>query len=177
MVQAETRAEVNAQVEEHLRKPRAEAAAGEDCIRLVPRGDVDVIERDPSCAPKGVRMDRPKDVAAYMKDGAARSGHEQFFVIGISKQRELVGQPVMVNSGQVDKVTVGIPQVVAAAAKLNESGAASIACAHFHPSGHGADPSPNDRELTKRIKKALDAADIPFDFHVVVAHNGTWARA
>jgi len=177
VAQGETRAEVNEAVEKHLRAPRMEAAAGEDCIRIVPRGDVDVIERDPKCAPKGVQMGSARQVASYMKERAARAGHEEFYVIGVSKQEELVGQPVMVASGQTDKVATSIPQVLAASAKLTEAGATSVWAYHAHPSGHGADPSPADKDLTKRIKKALDAADIPFKGHVVGSHTGSWARA
>ena len=177
VVQGETRAEVNESVEKHLRSPRAEVAAGEGCVRLVQQGDVDVIERHPACAPVGIPMGSPKDVAAYMKDRAARLGHEQLFVIGVSKQEELVGQPVVISSGQTAGVKTAISQVLTAAAQLTEAGATSVWLVHPHPSGHGDTPSPADRDLTKRVKKTLGDADIDFKGHVVVSHTGKWARA
>ena len=111
VVQGETRAEVNEAVEKHLRNPRT-AAAAEECTRIVSRGDVDVIERDPACSPKGVDISSPKKLHAAMRELVAKSGQERFWAIGQSKQGEMVGQPVELAVGQVDHVAIDVATFV-----------------------------------------------------------------
>lgn len=169
VVQGETRTEVSAAVEEHLKSPGMAAAA--ECARIRHQGDVDVIERDPACAPDGVEVETARQVHASMKERVTRLGHEEFYVIGVSKQGERVGQPVVIAMGEVDKVNVDIVAVVSAAANLRTSGAVAVWCAHNHPSNHGYEPSPADRDLTKRIRKAMDAIGMPFKGHLVLSEK------
>ena len=174
-MQGETRAEVNEAVEKHLRSPRA-AAAAEDCTRIVSRGDVDVIERDPACSPKGVDISSPKKLHAAMRELVAKSGQERFWAIGQSKQGEMVGQPVELAVGQVDHVAIDVATFVGAAATLRNAGAVSVLAAHCHPSSHGENPSPADKDPTKRLKKGMDAIDMPFGGHYSMGKD-SWARA
>jgi DNA repair protein RadC len=49
--------------------------------------------------------------------------------------------------------------------------AASVAVAHNHPSG-SLDISPEDREITRRLKKAGDIIGIPLLDHIVFTRSG-----
>ena len=48
--------------------------------------------------------------------------------------------------------------------------------AHCHPESHGENPSPADKDLTKRLKKGMDAIDMPFGGHYSMGKD-SWARA
>ncbi|MDE2022150.1 MAG: JAB domain-containing protein, partial [Patescibacteria group bacterium] len=175
VAQGEVKGDVQGAAEKYVRNPKPPSAA-EDCIRIVPKGDVDVVERDPSCSPKGVDISSPKKLHAAMKDLVARQGHEVFWCVGKSKQGELVGQPVQVAVGQVDRVVIDVADFVGVAAKLRQASAVSIVAVHCHPSGHGDRPSEADRDLTRRLRKAMEAINVPFDGHYVFAEN-SWSRA
>ena len=53
------------------------------------------------------------------------------------------------------------------------AGAASIILAHNHPSGDPT-PSPDDRELTRRLRAAGELLGIPVVDHVVLGHAGRY---
>lgn len=175
VAQAETKAALQGVVEEHVRRPGAPAGAAE-CVQIVPQGDVDVIRRTPACSPQlGVRVDSPKHLHAAMRERVKGLGEEHFWCVGQSKQGEMIGQPVEIAVGEYDQVRVDVAKVIGTAATLRAAGAESMTVCHAHPSGHGHTPSEQDKDLTKRIRKGMDAIGMPFGGHYVLSEKH-WAR-
>ncbi|MCK5736037.1 MAG: JAB domain-containing protein, partial [Spirochaetaceae bacterium] len=52
--------------------------------------------------------------------------------------------------------------------------AAAIVCGHNHPSGI-CDPSPEDRELTRRLKESGELLGIPLLDHVIFTHSSYYS--
>jgi hypothetical protein len=174
IAQGDTKSAVQAKAQRYARKPPMPSPEPA-CTSIVPQGDVDVIERHPACTPK-VDIDTPKKLHAAMKDLVAKQGREVFWCVGKSTQGEMVGQPVQVAMGTVDAVHVEVADFVGAASRLRQAGAKSAYAVHCHPSGHGDNPSDMDRELTKKLRKGMDAISMPFDGHYVLTEK-TWSRA
>lgn len=173
--QADTKALLYAAVEEWAKRPQP-AAAAEDCARIVHKGDVDVVERDPKCTPSGVKIDTPKRLHAAMRDLVSKQGTEVMWAVGMSKQGEMVGQPVVVNVGQVDRVSVDVADFIGTAATLRKTGAVSVYAVHPHPSNKADTPSSADRDLTKRLREGMRAIGMPFEGHYVMSRD-SYSRA
>ncbi|MBA3007734.1 MAG: DNA repair protein, partial [Proteobacteria bacterium] len=71
--------------------------------------------------------------------------------------------------GTIDSTTVYPREVVKEALQLN---AAKVILAHNHPSGN-TDPSPQDIELTKKLKEILKIIDVKILDHIIVGDNLT----
>ena len=71
--------------------------------------------------------------------------------------------------GTIDSTTVYPREVVKEALRLN---AAKVILAHNHPSGN-TDPSPQDIELTKKLKEILKIIDVKVLDHIVVGDDVT----
>ena len=71
--------------------------------------------------------------------------------------------------GTIDSTTVYPREVVKEALQLN---AAKVILAHNHPSGN-TDPSPQDIELTKKLKEILKIIDVKVLDHIVVGDDLT----
>jgi DNA repair protein RadC len=71
--------------------------------------------------------------------------------------------------GTIDSTTVYPREVVKEALRLN---AAKVILAHNHPSGN-TDPSPQDIELTKKLKEILKIIDVKVLDHIVVGDDLT----
>ncbi|MFH2122033.1 MAG: DNA repair protein RadC [Pseudomonadota bacterium] len=71
--------------------------------------------------------------------------------------------------GTIDSTTVYPREVVKEALRLN---AAKVILAHNHPSGN-TDPSPQDIELTKKLKEILKIIDVKVLDHIIVGDNLT----
>jgi DNA repair protein RadC len=63
--------------------------------------------------------------------------------------------------------------VLAAAIGLNAGGATQVWVAHGHPSSHH-EPSPEDKDLTKKIRAGFKAAlpNVEFKGHLVCGRSG-----
>jgi hypothetical protein len=175
---ADTKCQAQKLAQKHARHPegRRPKAGSLACTRIVPQGDVDVIERNPACTPRGVDIDSPAKLHAAMRELVAKQGREVFWCIGKSTQGEMVGQPVQVAVGTVNTVHVEVADFVGHAARLRQAGALSAAAVHCHPSGRGDNPSPEDKNLTKRLKAGMEAIAMPFDGHFVFTEKN-WSRA
>jgi len=71
--------------------------------------------------------------------------------------------------GTIDSTTVYPREVVKEALQLNAS---KVIFAHNHPSGN-SDPSPQDIELTKKLKEILKIIDVKVLDHIVVGDELT----
>ena len=151
------------------------AKTNEEAAKLseaVGGGCVAIVERTPECVPTGVRMESPRDVYDFMAPRARKLGAERFYVLLVSNQGELLGNPIEVAAGQPDRVGVDIEQIVAPMITGAAAGARGAIVCHFHPSGgQYARASAEDKRLTEDIKKSMGIAcpSTAFIDHVVVA--------
>jgi DNA repair protein RadC len=92
---------------------------------------------------------------------------EKFWVLCLNRRNRLLKQ-VEVSSGTAT-ATLAHPREVFRPA-IREA-AAAIVCAHNHPSG---DPSPSaaDIQLTRQLREAASAVDIPLLDHVIIGRRG-----
>ncbi|MBL9186745.1 MAG: DNA repair protein RadC [Opitutaceae bacterium] len=108
-------------------------------------------------------LNRPEQIAEYLKPYAAGLTVEKFWVLCLDRKNRLLKR-VEITSGTAT-ATLAHPREVFRAA-IRES-AAAVACAHNHPSGDPA-PSAADLQATKQLREASRAVDIVLVDHVVV---------
>lgn len=125
--------------------------------------------REPGPRNLSGRATGPKAIAkatAKILEGADR---EHLLVFHLSKGRRIIGYQVAA-VGTLDRAPVH-PREVFKAAILASS--AAIVVAHNHPGGDPT-PSPQDRTITGRLRKAGELLGIPLLDHIVVGSDGRW---
>lgn len=93
----------------------------------------------------------------------ASTGREQFRALFVDSQHRLIKDEILFE-GTIDAAPVYPRVVVKSALDCN---AAAVILAHNHPSGL-AEPSQADRNITKRLKEALEMVDIRVLDHFVI---------
>ncbi|ENQ3932817.1 DNA repair protein RadC [Salmonella enterica subsp. enterica serovar Newport] len=88
---------------------------------------------------------------------------EEFMVLYLDNQHRLIAHETLF-SGTVNRTEVHPREVVKAGLKHN---CAAVIVAHCHPSGL-AEPSQADRQITERLRQALNLVDIRLLDHLVV---------
>lgn len=88
---------------------------------------------------------------------------EEFTAIFLDNQHRLIAHETLF-TGTINHTQVHPREVVKAALKHN---AAAILVAHCHPSGN-PEPGDADRQITERLKHALDLVDIRLLDHLVI---------
>ena len=111
-------------------------------------------------------LNRADLVAAHLAPVAAGLAIEKFWVLCLNRRNRLLRR-VEVTSGTAT-CTLAHPREVFRAA-IRES-AAAIVCAHNHPSGDPA-ASSADVRLTRQLKDAAVAVDIPMLDHIIVGRE------
>lgn len=129
-----------------------------------------IVERKPGCASSGVEIKTAADVYKLLHRRYRKLGHEVFEVILLNLRSEMIGSPVEVATGQRDRVSVDIEQVMAVIITGTSAGAMGAVLVHLHPSGH-ATASPSDKRLTESIRAAMKVAapGTTLVDHVVIA--------
>src|SRR5262249_51133342 len=105
----------------------------------------------------------PRDAAAYLLPMFGARAVEQFGVV-LLDTRHRVMKTAVVAAGTLNS-TVVEPRDVFREAVLGA--AAAVVVFHNHPSGDPT-PSPDDRELTKRLRAAGELMGIPLVDHLVL---------
>lgn len=88
---------------------------------------------------------------------------EAFTVLWLDNQHRLIAHDTLF-MGTINSITVHPREVVKAGLKHN---AAAAILSHNHPSGE-AEPSHADRQITARLKQALELVDIRLLDHLVI---------
>jgi DNA repair protein RadC len=106
-------------------------------------------------------------IVGAIADAAEGLQVEKFWVLCLNRRNRLLKQ-VEVSSGTAT-ATLAHPREVFRPA-IREA-AAAVVCAHNHPSG---DPSPSaaDIQLTRQLREAAAAVDIPLLDHVIIGRRG-----
>lgn len=115
---------------------------------------------------QGPKLEKPQEVADYLKLQLAEMEHEVFAVIYLNTVHRPIKFEVLFH-GTIDSAIVHPRQVAKRALALN---AAAIIVAHNHPSGC-TNPSQADRSLTKRLKESLELIDVRVLDHFIVGEG------
>ncbi len=112
-------------------------------------------------------LNRADLIANYLGTVTAGLDVEKFWVLSLNRRNRL-RKRVEVSSGTATAALAHPREVFRSA--IRES-AAAVICAHNHPSG---DPSPSaaDMQLTRQLREAAAAVDIPLLDHVIIGRRG-----
>lgn len=113
-----------------------------------------------------IRVTMPKD-ALPMFDEDRTAEQERFVVLTLNGAHEVIKRHV-ISTGLVNKTVVHPREVFRVAIQDN---AVAVILGHNHPSGN-TDPSPEDRDITKRLKDAGEIIGIPVLDHIIVGGMG-----
>lgn len=102
-------------------------------------------------------------IAAHLQPFAAGLKVEKFWVLCLNRKQRLIKR-VEISSGGAHTALAHPREVFRVAVR---EAASAIACAHNHPSG---DPSPSgpDLQVTRQLREAARAVDIPLLDHVIL---------
>ncbi len=93
--------------------------------------------------------------------------HEEVWVIGLDNKNQVMGSS-RVSQGTLNQSLIHPREVFKSLVLMNS---ASFILVHNHPSGDPK-PSPEDHEVTKRIKAAADIMAINLTDHVILGEEG-----
>jgi DNA repair protein RadC len=112
---------------------------------------------------KGQVFSCPQVTHSYLMCQYANYEHEVFVCIFLDNQHQLIKEVEMFR-GTIDSASIYPREVVKKALELN---AAAVIFAHNHPSGEST-PSQADKNITEKLKKALDLVDIRSLDHIII---------
>lgn len=108
----------------------------------------------------------PEQVVTYLMGALRDLTREAFHVIYLNKANKILANENLF-VGTVDETAVHPREIVKAALMKNATG---LILAHNHPSGR-TQPSPEDREITRRIVSACQTVGIKVLDHVIIGDN------
>ena len=111
-------------------------------------------------------LESPDGVKDWLRIRLAHKSHEVFGVLWLDNRHRAITFNE-ISHGTIDSATVSPREVVPGAIEVNA--AACILC-HNHPSGIAA-PSEADKQVTKRIKEALEIVGTRTIDHIIVAET------
>ncbi len=111
-------------------------------------------------------MTSPDATRRFLSSRLRGLRHEVFAALFLDSQHRLIVFEELFR-GSIDSCSVHPRQVVERALKLN---AAALILAHNHPTGV-AEPSAADRQITERLRQALDLFEIRILDHLVIGEG------
>ena len=108
------------------------------------------------------------DVKNFLKQALAYEEREHFAIMFLDNKHALIKFEIMF-SGTIDSSNVYPREVVKRALELN---AAAVVLSHNHPSGI-TEPSQADKNITQRLKTALNTVDVRILDHIIVGSDCT----
>lgn len=112
-------------------------------------------------------LSSPQAVLDFARLTLAGLAHESFMVIFLNTKNQVLYHQV-VHEGTVNRAVVYPRRIIEEALAHHASG---LILVHNHPSGQ-ADPSSEDRYLTRALVEATRALDIRILDHIIVGKNG-----
>lgn len=112
-------------------------------------------------------LNRSDLIVAHLEAACSGLEVEKFWVLCLNRRNRL-RKAVEVSSGTATAALAHPREVYRCA--VRES-AAAVVCAHNHPSGDPA-PSAADIQLTRQLREAASAVDIPLLDHVIIGRRG-----
>lgn len=122
---------------------------------------------------RGDRCLDPRTVYELMRD-VAHEQEEEFHVVLLDVRGRLLGRR-LISRGSLTQCPVNPRDVLRAAVR---EGAHGLVFVHNHPSGD-ASPSPDDHDLTERLRAATELVGVVARDHVIVASSGyfSWVES
>lgn len=114
-----------------------------------------------------IAIKSPSDVYDLLADKVRGAEQEQAWSIGLDSRHRVVSVE-LVALGSAASVTVHARDVFR---ELIRKNCCAFIFAHNHPSGM-SDPSPDDDDLTERLRSAADLLGIPLLDHVILVASG-----
>lgn len=115
----------------------------------------------------GAVLESPEAVRDYLRLRLAGEKSERFGCLFLDGRNRVISYDVLFQ-GSIDGAAVYPREVVKAALARN---AAAVMLVHNHPSGY-VEPSQADRQLTVRLKEALELVDVRVLDHFIVGGAG-----
>ncbi len=112
------------------------------------------------------KIKTPKDAFESMKHFLMDLNYEEFWILMLKRNNEIIGQ-FKVSEGGLHGTVVDPKKIFK---KVLEEQASSIILFHNHPSGN-LEPSLQDIDLTKKLKIAANALEISIFDHIIVAKD------
>ncbi|MDD3885435.1 MAG: DNA repair protein RadC [Victivallaceae bacterium] len=112
-------------------------------------------------------LDSPEKAVNYLRMKLGGGKLETFMVLFLNSQNHLITS--LSWPGTVDRAVIYPRNVLKAALLCNATG---VIAAHNHPSGV-CEPSPEDIQLTVRLKQALNEVNVTLHDHLIVTPS-TW---
>lgn len=112
-------------------------------------------------------INSPDLAVSFLKSLLIGSFDEEFYSLYLNKNNRLIAAELL-QKGTIDKSVV-YPRKIVERSMYNH--AVSVIVAHNHPGGT-LNPSKNDIEVTKAIKKSLDTLDIVLLDHIIITSEG-----
>lgn len=121
-------------------------------------------------AARRVRIESESDVDLLMRPYMEPLKHEECWVLYLSSANEII-ERTRVSQGGVQGTVVDCRLVVKRALELLAS---RMIIVHNHPSG-AAEPSTEDKSLTRKIAEAAGLFDIPLLDHIIISRAATYS--
>ncbi|MGB2078971.1 MAG: RadC family protein [Vibrio sp.] len=115
---------------------------------------------------RGDALTSPQMTKDYLRSQLREQEREVFRVLFLDAQHRVIADEVLF-SGTIDSASVYPREVVKTAMRHN---AAALILAHNHPSGV-AEPSEADKQITRKLMKALELIDVRVLDHFVVGDS------
>lgn len=115
---------------------------------------------------RGERLQDPARVYELLRD-VAHAEREQFHVVLLDVRCRLI-KTVKISEGSLTQCPVAPRDVLREALRAGSHG---VIFAHNHPSG-SVDPSPEDHDLTERLRAASELVGLTARDHLIVASGG-----
>ena len=93
---------------------------------------------------------------------------KEFFLVALLSRKNYVLGVSIIGMGSTTGTVVNIKEILQLAIKTNSSG---IILGHNHPSGN-LEPSNNDIEITRKIKRLCELCDIALLDHIILTNEG-----
>jgi len=116
--------------------------------------------------PRKTRIFSPGDIAPLCAD-IANEEQEHFLVFSLNGAHEVIRRHIA-TIGLINRALVHPREIFRKAIQDN---AAAIIVAHNHPSGN-LEPSPEDREVTKRLHSAGETLGVALLDHMILSQRG-----
>ena len=119
-------------------------------------------------ARRGVPIYSAQDAYKLLEPLLRTETRETLVALALDTKSRLLSKPIIIAIGTVSSVPLHPREVFR---PLIRVAASSCLIAHLHPNSGEPVPSPNDIELTARLKEAADLLGIPLQDHLVIGRG------
>lgn len=116
------------------------------------------------------KISGPDTIYSIMRPEIANLDHEEIWVMLLNRANQVLGK-MRITEGSATASVFDLKKIVRAALLARAEG---IIMAHNHPSGN-LKPSPQDDNITRKLKEACKALDLNFLDHLIITTAGYWS--